>query len=606
MISNINWQDNHIVKVSKVLFGLCLIIYGQTIFYDWFIFDDLFHSQRASQSLSLIVGESKIPIFLLFWKFVDYISNGQAFLFRVVLIFFHAVNSILVYIFAEKIFATKISEEKELKFVSYIVAILFLIHPIQVESVAWISSLKGVLASTFALASLCLYLNSDKKNWKNRLYIWFFFGLSALSKPSYLLLPTVFITLDVMLYGKSIKALFKENLIYILLALFLGFLTILEYPQIFAREEFFRLDKRVLNVFYAISFYIQKSLLPTPLLFDYGITKEFFKTQIKTDAYFYRKTLALGFIFAWPLIGSFFRKTWSISGLGLWIFTIFLIPVLGFIPHNFESISLVADRFMYLSILGLAIVFADLIMVPYRKNARLIYGICIFLGASLLSISTYQAYLWRNTETILRYNLRHNFESIAAMEGLSTYFLKEKKYKEAEEAASTGLKFSDGKTFYFTMIDSLMMRRNYHLLEVFEKSMTEQKRLDDLQVQAYLDFALFRYKNLVAKSNIKINRVEIVKMLKNSGYSENDLADDDAENAKFIDDLISRYPEERDKEIMLSYFAAAEFFRGAGQCDKFLYLKKQMDEYRTKRNYTGSINLDYSARKCVNASGKKS
>jgi hypothetical protein len=571
-----------------------------------FIFEDFFHAQRAGQSFALIVGESKIPIFILLWKFLNYLSDGQALWFRVILILLHGINSILTYILTKKIFSTKISEEKELEFVGYVVAVLFLIHPMQVESVAWISSLKGVLASTFALASLCLYTNPDKKNWKTSLLIWGLFGLSAFSKPSYLLLPIVFIAIDVLVYQKKIWVLLKENLTYILLALFLGFLTIIEYPQIFAREEFFRLDKRVLNVFYAVYFYIEKSLLPVPLLFDYGITKEFFKTQIKTDVYFYRKTLAFGFLFAWPLIGSLFRKTWSISGLGLWIFTIFLLPVLGFIPHNFESISLVADRFMYLSMFGLAIVFADLLLMVYRKNNRLAYGICLVFSISLLSISTYQTFRWRNSAIVLEYNLKHNRQSLAAMEGLATHFLVEKKYEEAEQIASNGLRYSDSTTFYFTMIDSLMMRRNYRLIEVFERSMKSEKRLTDLKVQAYFDFALFRFENLVKKSSFKSDRDELVKILKKSGYSESDLADDDTENRTFINDLITRYPAERDKEVIEGYFSVAQYFLGIDHCREFLDLKKQMDDYRAKRNYSGTINLDYVARKCINSSRKKS
>lgn len=104
---------------------------------------------------------------------------------------FHLLNVLLVFIFLKKI--TKKPE------IGFIAALLFGIHPMHVESVAWISELKDVLFTLFFLLSLIYYLKSyDAKEGKMKYYLisLLMFVLSSLSKSAAVCLPAVLVLLD--------------------------------------------------------------------------------------------------------------------------------------------------------------------------------------------------------------------------------------------------------------------------------------------------------------------------------------------------------------------------------------------------------------------------
>jgi hypothetical protein len=179
-----------------------------------------------------------------------------------------------------------------------------------------------------------------------------------------------------------------------------------------------------------------------------------------------------------------------------------------------------------------------------------------------------------------------------------TTYINENNYRNAYNLAGQGLRRAESFTFYDGMIRGLMGERSYNLLEVFEKSMKESGRLKNLKAKALLDFALFRYDDLVKKTNLDKKEQDIAKILNAAGYEITDYDDENLKGKVYARELLERYPEERDKEVMESYFYTAQYFMGLGLCQEFMHFKKQMDEYRIKRSYQGSINLEYDAMKC--------
>ena len=103
---------------------------------------------------------------------------------------FHLLNVALVYYFIKRLSSNI--------FVASITSLFFAIHPMHVESVAWISERKDVLYSFFFLLSLnsyCKYKYSEKKN-LNLLLSFIFFLLSLLSKPAAVCLPLILVSID--------------------------------------------------------------------------------------------------------------------------------------------------------------------------------------------------------------------------------------------------------------------------------------------------------------------------------------------------------------------------------------------------------------------------
>jgi 4-amino-4-deoxy-L-arabinose transferase-like glycosyltransferase len=110
----------------------------------------------------------------------------------------HLINTALVFYFIWLISGKKI-------WVAAFSAIVFGIHPMHVESVAWVSERKDVLYTLFFLLSLIQYWGflGGGKN-KNLIYCFLFFALSILSKPAAIILPFVLLTLDYW-YGRKFR-----------------------------------------------------------------------------------------------------------------------------------------------------------------------------------------------------------------------------------------------------------------------------------------------------------------------------------------------------------------------------------------------------------------
>ena len=113
----------------------------------------------------------------------------DATMYHVVNLLIHLLNISLVYFLILRLDAKPA--------VAAIVAILFAIHPLHVESVAWISELKDVLNTAFLLAGLISYLNYIKKQKGSALFTCLgFFLLSLLSKPAAVIFPLLLFTID--------------------------------------------------------------------------------------------------------------------------------------------------------------------------------------------------------------------------------------------------------------------------------------------------------------------------------------------------------------------------------------------------------------------------
>src|SRR5687767_8946353 len=92
-------------------------------------------------------------------------------------ILFHLLNGFLVFRLGQRLFANRQ--------LSQLATLIFLLHPLQIESVGWIAELKTVLAGTFCLAGLLTYINYiDRKSSRAYFFTLLFFVAGCLSKPS--------------------------------------------------------------------------------------------------------------------------------------------------------------------------------------------------------------------------------------------------------------------------------------------------------------------------------------------------------------------------------------------------------------------------------------
>ena len=316
----------------------------------------------------------------------------------------HLLNVLLVYFLARKIF-TLCVKSFEAKGVSTksnwiimaasLTALIFGIHPIHVESVAWASERKDVLYGVFYLSSLLFYLGyaSDPELPKRKLIFCFiFFLLALLSKPMAISLPLVLLVLDFWPLNRlalKTKDIFLEKAVFFIPLFIAGILALFSQSEVGATPTLQKLsvDFRVMNAFHAIVFYFQKLLLPFHFSAIYPIL-------IKNSAYSIENLLALLLVLLISILVFYFRKPYPGLIAGWCYYLITVAPVLGIVQVGAQA---AADRYAYLPTLSLIMLFSSALAV-FLSNLKPVFAIfAVALSLFLGSETYYQVGVWKNS-----------------------------------------------------------------------------------------------------------------------------------------------------------------------------------------------------------------
>ncbi len=282
--------------------------------------------------------------------------------------------------------------------VAFIVALLFGIHPLHVESVAWISERKDVLYSLFFLSGIIAYIYSLRQKSGRYYYLAFFlFILTLLVKPMGLTFPFILLLCDYILYNKIDKDNLKRKAVFFIVSgVFLGF-TLIFASKYSARLPSFVFLDSIFIANYAMLFYLAKIILPFKLCVLYPNPQ---KTGNLLPFIFMISPLIV-LILTSPVIVSK-RYTRKII-FGSIFFLICLFPVLQLIP---TGNAIVADRYAYLSSIGIFYIIAEFIVWLYQGKLRkapaikalVLTGLVIVIG--VLSFLTWnRTKVWRNADT---------------------------------------------------------------------------------------------------------------------------------------------------------------------------------------------------------------
>jgi hypothetical protein len=391
-------------------------LYAMTIHYDWFIFDDSLHILDNDNIKDISFSgflhfwtdaSSKIPITYHVWQILTAIfGHADPAPFRFVNILFHCFNTILLYYFIQKLWSI-LKKENSLEKIylpAFFGSLFFLIHPVQVESVVWISSLKGVLSTFFSLVSLCLYLKTIERPKRLILYlslITLSLGLAVLSKPSAVTLPLLYILLDLYLFKVPLKFSLLKNTHLAFIGLIFAVLQIVEYTS--GRSG---IDhawyKQLVMIPSSISKYLQLVFYPVNLKFNYGYNYDWITEILKTDHFTLRVHLIFALLFFWLIILFTFLKKgrFKLIGFSLLFFIISISVNVGFVYYGFMNISTVADRYLYFPIIGFSILVA--FMVDYIKPLfhKYYYMLMSGLFAVLVFFTINQNKSWNKQERI--------------------------------------------------------------------------------------------------------------------------------------------------------------------------------------------------------------
>ncbi len=315
---------------------------------------------------------------------------------------------------------------------AYLAAAIFALHPVHVESVAWITELKNTLSGVFYLSAMLVYLRFDQTR-KRPLYFWAcgLFALGLLSKTVTATLPAALL---VIFWWQRNKLSWKRDVLPLIPMFAMGALAglytaFLERTEIGAEgAEFnFSIIERCLIAGRAIWFYLGKLVWPTDLIFIYP------RWNISgTDwrLYLYLAAALVLLAAAWMV-----RRRWRAPLAGLLFFIGTLFPVLGFCNVYPFIFSFVADHFQYLASLGvIALVAAGIALLLKRLG---IWGrpagnlLCLGLLATLGVLTWRQSHIYVNAEVLYRTVIAGNPECWMAHNNLGKVLQEKGQTEEA-------------------------------------------------------------------------------------------------------------------------------------------------------------------------------
>jgi tetratricopeptide (TPR) repeat protein len=289
-------------------------------------------------------------------------------------------------------------------------ALLFALHPVQVESVAWASGLKDLLCGLFALMALYQYLlyatptDPDLPSGPTRLYYtltFTFFGLAMLSKPGGVVVPVLAAVLDLLVLKRPWRTVARSVLPLLVLAIPVMIMTSLIQEQ---RDQVYSPAlMRPLVAMDALGFYVAKLVLPIRLALDYGRRP----IDVINGGWMH-------LLWVLPLVvaaaaGLAWRQS-RLPATGFFLFVAALGPMLGLLPFHYQYYSTVADHYLYLAMFGPALVAGWLILTwPKRAVPAVIMVLAVLTGLSVMQIGR-----WRDDQALLGYTLQVNPRSFGS------------------------------------------------------------------------------------------------------------------------------------------------------------------------------------------------
>lgn len=283
-------------------------------------------------------------------------------------------------------------------------AMLFAVHPVQVEPVAWVAGLKDVLAGALALAGIALFVCDDRRTMARSVAITIIFAAALLAKPSAVAAPIIALLIDVTVLKRSLR---RSGLSLLPSLLLIGLMILVAGRAQPAQQVAGAapLWKRFFIAGDALAFYFWKVLLPIHLGVDYGRTPQAaLSSQLVWTMWLIPAALIA--LAAWCAR----RGGDALPLVAIVIFIVGVGPVLGLVPFDFQAYSTVADHYLYIAMLGPALLATWLVARHPRPIPWIISATAIVLLATL---SFLQTWTWRDTLAIARQATRVNPRSFA-------------------------------------------------------------------------------------------------------------------------------------------------------------------------------------------------
>src|SRR5881296_534901 len=369
----------------------------------------------------------------------------------------HAANAVVFFFVVRRILILALPGPSErghaLAVAAGVAALVFAIHPLRVESVAWVTERRDVLSGLFYLVTILVYLRACEREERGRRWHWLAvatFVCALLSKSMVVNLPVVLLILDVYplrrlggaigWWSEPARRVYVEKIPFVLLAAAASAIAVMAQSSVHAAASLAQLSVpgRVAVSAYGLSFYLWKMVVPLNLSPLYPLSPT---VNPWAMPFVLRYTMVL----AITAIALALRR--RVPGLpAAWsAYVVVLLPVLGIFQSGPQ---IAADRYTYLASLGWAILASACLLFCWRirrtsttgtPTTLPIAGVAICVVAGLGVLTWNQVQIWHDSERLWTYTVAIHPNSSLAQFSLGIVLSAQGKPTEAIEHFQKGL-----------------------------------------------------------------------------------------------------------------------------------------------------------------------
>jgi len=384
---------------------------------------------------------------------------------------FHIANSILLFLVFKRMTAAS--------WRSGFVAALFALHPLHVESVAWIAERKDVLSTFFWLLTMWAYIRyAEKPNVRRYLTVILLFAMGLMAKPMLVTLPVVLLLLDYWPLDRMSDAVwpgktglrFDPKLVYekvplIVLSVMSSVMTFYVQQQGGAMRsiEQFPARLRVANAALAYVKYMVKAVWPLNLAVLYPFPK---------SIAFWQFAVAVVILLGITAAALRLRRRFPYLAVGWGWYLVTLVPVIGIVQVGLQSI---ADRYTYVPLIGLFVTVAwgvTEMTSRWRHKRTWLTVLASAVVAAMMVCTWFQTSHWRTSKDLFTQALRSTSNNSVAHQCLGSALQKEGRIADAIEHYREAVRISPYYTkAYYNLGTALVIQgNNIEAMSNYEKA----------------------------------------------------------------------------------------------------------------------------------------
>ncbi len=404
-----------------------------------------------------------VPMTMLSYMLDYQLWELDPFGYHVTNVLLHILNVILAFLLLNLLLKNRIA--------SFLCAFIFALHPVQVESVAWISERKNLLSSLFFFLSFISYVRyKDRRRISLYLSSIVLFLLALLSKPSVVVLPLLLISYDYFYCPQISKRDIKNKIPFFLLSLLFCIITVYSHEMLWqmGREVYHggSFSTNLLTMISVFLNYLKLVFYPLNLSVSYtpNICESIFHPKVITS-------IILLALILFHLCFTIKRKHPS----GFWIlwFFVIMLPVVNLVPIP----TIYNDRYLYLSILSFPALFY-LILSPLVLRKKFLKGAAILIISAIVLCCGLLSYernkIWHDYLTFWSDTAKKSPGSVMAHINLGNAYVDKALFDKAIEEFQEALTIDKNHAGAHVNLGNL-----YHEKDLPEKAVDEyQKALD--------------------------------------------------------------------------------------------------------------------------------